>query len=325
MPQQQATQCDSPSVGGIDTSVSPSLRVAWWRVVSPALLLCLLSNCGSISNFGPHLIIPPDTVKLESARDTFIMLGARLPREGSKLTAANFMLYTNGNRQLPKGIVVPGVYGDSVTSSAGGSSIYDDTTYVETDAGRHAYRIWRIPNDQLVAGTPLRVFIFVASVRAGGNIWGPFKMNQWPVPSKPWPIEWSQANSDAYFFTGAVLDISSPGVYYLGDVELSGFVRDKTQGSERTIIAAVNTNVRADAAAAHAYFFRQSGLPSFPYFDGSTAWQKLPGSEFSTFLGGSMPDGWKPPVAAPAGVESQPLRPPSSPAPAFGGASSSQE
>jgi hypothetical protein len=241
-------------------------------------------------------VIEQDYIALEKPEDSFVIVGIRLAQSNSRLTAAALMLYLNGVQLPPKGVVTPGVYGKEVEYFTGGKirTHLDKASYVATGADGRAFRIWHIPASYLTKGARARVFLFPQWIMEGKNTWSISTLT-----NNPRPLGWTQ-DSSTWKFDGLAIEISAPGVYYVGDVEIRGTVWSDSGGASYE----VQTTIRSDPRAGYAAFAWQTRIPAFPYFDFSRAWRKLPGQEFENYLWGyDSPLGWistyGPPPAAP--------------------------
>lgn len=240
-------------------------RKKWGLVLWAVLGICIISN--SVMAKEKEIKIKPGCA--------YVIAGEKIG-EGNLCRMA-IGLTVSGKFIKNKGIQTPDMRSALLREIQLG---YMGNEYIETDDSKFAYQIWEVPGGLIKKGGRAIVFIQSLSDEKSHFVQ---RDKDFFAPSIFVPIEY---NSQEEFFGNAFV-MESDGIYYLGDIEISGEldVQNEDGKSVRTVaglkIASKNNEDKAKK------YLKSKEIDMNELVNVSGFWQRLPIANVAEYKKGS--------------------------------------
>ncbi|MBN2343531.1 MAG: hypothetical protein JXX29_05030 [Deltaproteobacteria bacterium] len=275
-------------------------------------LFLLLGGCGAIVQHDNYPIQTYPTVPVAQTLDAYVAVGIHMNLTEESIVKLSEMLgteqllailmmgYVGGNRLEPWGLVHHTYAGEVVPRIwAGGSSSYNGSHYVRSDANGRNYLIFKVPAAYFQNPSNSVIFMGAYHTQSGG--WIRYKLRQWPAKSFALPVD-----AGAYYagrdlkeqpddiFSAWAFPISRSAVYYLGEIVIGGTILAKDMPMNETGKAMLGTNdsmyiitqrVGSIVDQAKTYL-GQTTLKDMEVIDVSNTFQSIPTADFPYYKSG---------------------------------------
>ena len=227
--------------------------------------MSILSGCAALS---PSLITEENISQLDK-KNAYVIVGQKLVKDktiknqNTNLTHMSMALHINWD--LPQSTLP--------------ASIFTNGPFFEfllADSDSHTYRTWVLPGKMI--NSESRAIVFANMVASKDGFFIPFHSSLRPFNTGIAPLEKGRNTRALETFKGNAFIIDKPGVYYLGEMELTGILEmagglgfDKERGG----LLSWNVETKAHKGQLEKYLF-QKGLTDMPIHDLSNSWRELP-------------------------------------------------
>lgn len=245
-------------------------------IVSLFLAFSVLALNGCLPVQGK--IVTEEQLAPIKSNQAYIVIGEEIG-EGNLVRMA-VSLHMNGKLKKSKGIQLPDVISYWMTDMQRG---YFHMEFKQLSSGRSGYRVWVIPENDIRAGG--RSIVYIHSVSTARHHFTPTDMSKpFLNPSFFVPLEFASQGPDFY---GNAFVVDRPGVYYLGDLKISGEMDKETYRSKHFQTLSWEVTNQGDIGSVEVYL-ESKGMGDMPFYDLSGAWQNIPTEKLLGYKRGEL-------------------------------------